>query len=98
MAAWAAWARVKYVIDETGEQLLRLAVEADTRYQQARAVLDQEGLTTTSGRLRPEVAVERDTRAAIARLIAQLDLEDSNDATTDAQTVSEFRPSPRRVG
>lgn len=43
MAAWAAWARATYVIDETGEQLLRLAVEADVRYQQARAVLDAEG-------------------------------------------------------
>jgi hypothetical protein len=36
MAAWAAWVRAEYFIDETGEQLVRLILEADRRYQQAR--------------------------------------------------------------
>ena len=96
VAAWAAWARATYVIDETGEQLLRLVVEADVRYQQARAVLDAEGLTTADGRLRPQVAVERDTRAAIARLIAQLGLEEAEDAN-QTPAAGEPRPWPRRV-
>lgn len=90
MAAWAAWARATYVIDETGEQLLRLAVEADVRYQQRALCSTLRALTTAEGRLRPEVAVERDTRAAIARLIQQLDLEDMSDEKTTAPAVGDL--------
>jgi hypothetical protein len=83
LQAWAGWVRSTYVLDRTGEELVRLVLEAEVRYQQARKVLDAEGLTTPAGRSRPEVAVERDTRAALARLIQQLNLEDTSDDETE---------------
>jgi hypothetical protein len=85
LQAWGAWLRGAYELDRTGEELLRLILEADRRYQQARDALNLHGLTQpgADGRAtaRPEVAIERDTRAAIARLITQLDLEDDVDDT-----------------
>jgi hypothetical protein len=81
MAQWADWVRATYVIDATGEELLRLILEADARYRQARAVLDVEGLTV-NGRTHPAVAIERDTRAAIQRLVLQLDLEEATNVET----------------
>jgi hypothetical protein len=99
MQTWAAWLREAYELDGTAEELLRLILEADRRYQQARAALDLHGLTQAGadGRAtaRPEVAIERDTRAAIARLIQQLDLEDDSAETeTTRDTPVRF---PRRV-
>ncbi len=100
LAAWAAWVRESYQIDRTGDELLRLIVEADVRYRQARDVLDAEGLTrlTADGRAlpRPEVAIERDTRAAIARLITQLDLAEDSDHE-QAEETPDVRRFPARV-
>jgi hypothetical protein len=101
MLTWAMGLRETHVLDGTAEELLRLILEADRRYQQARAALDLHGLTQAGadGRAtaRPEVAIERDTRAAIARLIQQLDLEDDSDA--DTATTRDTTPVrfPRRV-
>jgi P27 family predicted phage terminase small subunit len=100
LASWAVWAREVYVLDRTAEELLRLILEADARYTQARDALEREGLVqlTNDGRAtaRPEVAVERDTRAAIQRLIAQLGLEgdDENAQATKDNGDTRF---PRRV-
>lgn len=77
--AW--WRSVvgEYELEEHHVKLLTLAAEAWDRCQQARAALDAEGLTYTdrfrAPRCRPEVAVERDSRLAFARLIRELDLD-----------------------
>lgn len=59
-------------------RLLRLAIEALDRAEQARAVLSREGITYPDRwgkpRVRPEVAVERDARQAAARILQQLDI------------------------
>lgn len=60
-------------------RLLTLAGESWDRCQQARAAIAAQGLTYTdrfgAPRLRPEVAVERDSRIAFARLVRELDLD-----------------------
>jgi hypothetical protein len=59
-------------------RLLQLASEAWDRCQQARIALDTHGLTFEhQGRpmSRPEIAVERDSRLAFARLLRELDLD-----------------------
>ena len=60
-------------------ELLRLAAEATDRADEARQLLDEQGLTfhDRAGlpRSRPEVAVERDSRLAVARLLRELALE-----------------------
>jgi len=60
-------------------RLLQLACESWDRCEQAREILAVKGLTFDDRfgcpRARPEVAVERDTRLAFARLIRELDLD-----------------------
>lgn len=60
--------------------LLTLAAEALDRCTAARQAIEQHGLTyldpKRGPRMRPEVVIERDSRAAFARLIKQLDLDD----------------------
>lgn len=60
-------------------RLLRLACEAWDRTQQAREILDRDGLTisTADGGMKahPAVAIERDSRLAFARLVRELDLD-----------------------
>ena len=72
------------VVDEFGleahhERLLTLAAEAWDRCQAARAVIDDLGLTFddrfNQPKARPEVAIERDSRIAFARLLRELALD-----------------------
>lgn len=60
-------------------RLLTLAAEAWDRCQQAREILDAEGLTYVDRfnqpSARPEVAIERDSRIAFARLLRELGLD-----------------------
>jgi phage terminase small subunit len=83
------WASVvsEYELEPHHIRLLTLACESWDRGQQARAVLDLEGISYIdrfgAPRSRPEVAVERDSRIAFARLLRELDL--------DVET----RPDPR---
>jgi phage terminase small subunit len=60
-------------------RLLQLAGEAWDRAQQAREALAEHGMTFEdrfgAPRARPEIAVERDSRLAFARLVRELDLD-----------------------
>jgi P27 family predicted phage terminase small subunit len=78
-----------YELQEHHLRLLQLACEAWDRSQMAREQLSREGLTVPGreGGIRPHpaVAIERDSRLAVARLLRELDL--------DAEP-----PAPERVG
>src|SRR5262249_61257029 len=62
------------------EMLLTLACEAWDRCCQARSVLDADGIVIggreAAVRPHPCIAIERDSRLAFARLVAQLSLDD----------------------
>jgi P27 family predicted phage terminase small subunit len=68
-----------YELEEHHVKLLTLAAEAWDRCQEARRILDENGLTYTDRfgcpRARPEVAIERDSRIAFARLLRELALD-----------------------
>jgi hypothetical protein len=68
-----------FELEEHHFLLLTLAAEAWDRCCQARRVLDAESTTFTDRhgqpRARPEVAIERDSRIAFARLLRELDLD-----------------------
>ena len=60
-------------------RLLALACESWDRCQQARKILDREGLTYDdrfgAPRARPEITVERDAKTSFSRLVRELDLD-----------------------
>ena len=66
-------------LQEHHVRLLTLAAEAWDRSQEARALVDKEGLTVPTGgggaKLHPAVRVENDCRLSFARLIRELDLD-----------------------
>jgi P27 family predicted phage terminase small subunit len=68
-----------YVLQEHHLRLLQLACEAWDRAQAAREQLDREGVTVQGAegglKTHPAVAVERDSRLAVARLVRELDLD-----------------------
>jgi P27 family predicted phage terminase small subunit len=69
----------RYVLQEHHFRLLQLACEAWDEAQKARERLAQDGLTVPGreGGIRPHpcIAIERDSRLAVARLIRELDLD-----------------------
>jgi hypothetical protein len=69
----------EYQLEPHHTRLLTLAAESWDRCQQAREVLDRDGLTYAdrfgAPRARPEVAVERDNKVSFARLLRELDLD-----------------------
>ncbi len=75
------WAAVvgEFELEPHHVRLLTLAAEAFDRCQQARQVIDKQGLIYTDRFdqpvSRPEVAIERDSRTAFARLLRELDLD-----------------------
>ncbi|MFO0899839.1 MAG: hypothetical protein U0836_20605 [Pirellulales bacterium] len=79
--AQAWWSATVAEFDLQGHhlRLLRLAAEAWDRCQQARQALAAGGLTYEdrfgAPRTRPEIAVERDSRLAFARLVRELGLD-----------------------
>lgn len=83
MKAW--WRQVvdDYSLEPHHLLLLTQACEAHDRATQARKQVDADGPTIADrfGQLRPHPAVqiERDSRAAFARLVRQLDLEGEGD-------------------
>jgi P27 family predicted phage terminase small subunit len=68
-----------YYLEDHHIRLLTLAAEAWDRCEEAREILAAEGLTYLDRfdqpRARPEIAVERDSRLAFARLLRELDLD-----------------------
>ena len=82
-----------YALDPHDSVLLRLACECLTRMEEARAAVEKDGayFTNREGipRPHPALAVERDSRAAFARLVNQLGLDDDPPAGSS--------PAPARV-
>jgi len=80
-----------YELQEHHERILTVAAECWDRAAQARAILDEQGLTvSTSGdglKTHPAVAIERDSRIGFLRALRELDL--------DAEAGPDPRP-PRR--
>jgi len=78
-AEWWQTVNEAYDLEPHHVHLLTLACEAWDRGQGARQILDAEGLTYLdrfdAPKARPEVAVERDSRIAFARLLRELDLD-----------------------
>jgi P27 family predicted phage terminase small subunit len=78
-AAWWRSCVERFVLEEHHFRLLQLCCEAWDRAQAAREQIDREGLTYSSpkGDLRPHpaIAIERDARLAVARLVRELDLD-----------------------
>ena len=78
-ARWWSDVQRDYTLEEHHVRLLTLASEAWDRTATARQVLDAEGLTYIdrfgTPKARPEVAIERDSRIAFARLLRELDLD-----------------------
>jgi P27 family predicted phage terminase small subunit len=78
-AKWWTSTVEAYELHEHHLRLLQLACEAWDRSQEARELLDREGLTVpgVEGGLKthPAVAIERDSRLAVARLVRELDLD-----------------------
>ena len=89
-AAWWAAVLDDYLLEPHHERLLTLAATAWDRAAQARAILDELGLTYLdrfdAPHARPEIAIERDSRTGFARLIRELDL--------DCDTPPEMRRTP----
>jgi P27 family predicted phage terminase small subunit len=67
-----------YVLEPHHEKLLRLLCEAYDRSQQARRILDKEGLVVSHEKLgprpHPAISIERDSAARVARLTRELNL------------------------
>lgn len=68
-----------YVLEEHHLRILESALSAWDRMNQAREIVEKEGIVAfdRAGRpiVHPAVIIERDSRAAFARLIRQLDLD-----------------------
>jgi phage terminase small subunit len=84
-----------FTLEATELELMRLACEALDRAEQARVILADEGLTSRGryGQVLPHplIAVERDSRAAAARLFKQLNLPEA-----PAEIVSPLALRPRK--
>lgn len=84
MQTWWEQVNNDYTLEDEHRLILTAAAEAHDRADQARQVIDAEGLTVTDrfGQVKahPLLAVERDSRSAFARLVRQLDLEGEPDA------------------
>lgn len=80
-AAGALWRLVldEYELTPVDVEVLRLALEALDRADEARRLVDADGAVVLDRfgqhRVHPGVAVERDARLAYARLVRQLDLD-----------------------
>ena len=76
---WFACVAKAYELEQHHLRLLVLAGESWDRCQAAREVIDRDGLTYLDRfacpRARPEIAIERDSRIAFARIVRELDLD-----------------------
>jgi phage terminase small subunit len=75
---WDEVVGVHELVEPHRLRLLHLACQASDRCDQAREAIAEHGSTYVdrfgAPRLRPEVAIERDSRQAFARLVRDLDL------------------------
>lgn len=91
------WASVveDFVLEPHHVRLLTLAAEAWDRCWQAREALAEHGITYTdrfgSPKARPEVAVERDSKIAFARLLRELNLDIDSPDEPRAPRLSNMR-------
>lgn len=78
-AAWFSAVVKDYLLEPHHVRLLTLASQAWDRAEQARLAIAEHGLTHTdrfgTPRARPEVAIERDSRLAFARLLREMALD-----------------------
>jgi len=78
-AKWWRSVTADFDLDPHHVRLLTLAAEAWDRGQQAREIIDNEGMTYVDRfgcpKPRPEVAIERDSRTSFARLLRELALD-----------------------
>ena len=78
-AQWFTSVIEEFTLDPHHVRLLIMAAESWDRCQQARKALAEYGLTYTDKqgypKARPEVAVERDSKIAFARLLRELGLD-----------------------
>ena len=84
---WFASVVADYELQSHHVRLLTLAAESWDRGQQARELLEQEGIVVAGregSKPHPAIAIERDARTAFARLIAQLSLDVEEPATAKA--------------
>ena len=76
---WFEEVATSFELEPHHHRLLQVACEAWDRCQEARSILDREGLTYEdrfgAPRARPEIAVERDSRLAFARMLRELALD-----------------------
>jgi P27 family predicted phage terminase small subunit len=89
----ALWVEItaRFTLEPTELELLRLALEAVDRCEEARQVLAAEGITSV-GRYgqrlaHPACAIERDARLAAARLFKQLALPEALDESVSPLTL-----------
>lgn len=91
----------EYELEPHEHKTLRLALEALDRATQARKALRRKGLTYDDRfgqpHARPEVAIERDSRAAFVRMMKELALPAEEEAPQPRSTRGTFR-SPRGQG
>ena len=80
-ARWFTEVCKTFDLESHHRRLLRLAAESWDRGQQAREILDREGLIFEdrfgSPKARPEISIERDSRIGFARLVRELGLDHS---------------------
>src|SRR5262245_22176067 len=90
---WAAICE-EYAMQSHHHRLLTLAAEAWDRAQQAREILDKDGITIEGReggmRAHPCVAIERDSRAAFASLVKQLGLDDEGETRAPGRPAGIF--------
>jgi P27 family predicted phage terminase small subunit len=76
---WWSSVQADYTLEPHHVRLLTMMAEAWDRCQEAREAIEEHGLVYTdrfgSPKPRPEVAVERDSRIAFARLLRELNLD-----------------------
>ncbi len=76
---WFRHVAIEWSLEEHHLRILTAACEAWDRCCQARAVIDDKGLTFEdrfgAPRSRPEIGIERDSRLAFLRAVRELDLD-----------------------
>jgi phage terminase small subunit len=80
---WWETVNEQWQLEDHHRRLLTLAAEAWDRATEARRAIAEHGLTYEdrfgAPRSRPEIAVERDSRLAFARMLRELDLDQAGD-------------------